>query len=60
MMSAAMFRRNISVLPVIHPVVEEGMARLRFFLSSEHREEDVITALDAITEELPRIREQAG
>ena len=55
-----MFRRNISVLPVIHPVVEEGMARLRFFLSSEHREKDVITALDAIAEELPRIREQAG
>lgn len=54
LLSASLFKRKINALPIVHPVVEEGMARLRFFLSSEHKEEDISTALDALTEELPK------
>ena len=54
-LAAALFKRKINVLPIIYPVVEEGMARLRFFLSAEHQEEDICTALDAVAEELPPI-----
>ncbi|MDR0828107.1 MAG: aminotransferase class I/II-fold pyridoxal phosphate-dependent enzyme [Desulfovibrio sp.] len=57
-LAAALFQRKINVLPIIYPVVEEGMARLRFFLSSEHTEADILTALDALTEELPRAVEK--
>ncbi len=53
-LAAALFKRQVNVLPIIYPVVEEGMARLRFFLSSEHKEEDILTALDILVEELPK------
>ena len=53
-LSAALFKRQVNVLPIIYPVVEEGMARLRFFLSSEHTREDICTALDIVMEELPK------
>jgi 7-keto-8-aminopelargonate synthetase-like enzyme len=58
--AAAMFRRGVNVLPIIHPVVEEGMARLRFFLSCEHREDDIVAALDILAEELPKARKKAS
>lgn len=53
-LAAAMFERGINVLPIIYPVVEEGMARLRFFLSSEHKKEDICFALDVLKEEMPK------
>lgn len=31
-----LFRRGISVNPILHPAVPEDMARLRFFVTSEH------------------------
>lgn len=52
-LASAMFKRNINALPIIYPVVEEGMARLRFFLSSEHREKDIEQALEVLCKELP-------
>ncbi len=54
----AMFNRKINVLPIFYPVVEEGLARLRFFLSSDHKKEDVLTALDVLSEELPKARKK--
>jgi 8-amino-7-oxononanoate synthase len=51
--ASQLFERGINVLPIIYPVVEEGMARLRFFVSSAHTEEDIRAALDALVEELP-------
>ncbi len=59
-LSSALFKRNINALPIIYPVVEEGMARLRFFLSSVHDPKDIRTALDALVEELPRARKKAS
>ncbi len=57
-LTSRLFKRRINVLPIIYPAVEEGMARLRFFLSSEHREKDILAALDAVVEELPKAREK--
>ena len=54
-LAAALFKRNINVMPIIYPVVEEGMARLRFFLSADHTQEDVIASLDVVMEELPHV-----
>jgi 8-amino-7-oxononanoate synthase len=52
-LASRLFERGVNVLPIIYPVVEEGMARLRFFISSAHTEEDIRAALDALAEELP-------
>lgn len=59
-LASAMFQRRVNVLPIIYPVVEEGLARLRFFLSSEHREEDIVTALDILAEELPQAEKKSS
>ena len=53
-LAVLLFERGINVMPIIYPVVEEGMARLRFFLSARHAEEDAVLALDAVAENLPR------
>ena len=60
LLAAAMFKRRVNALPIIYPVVEEGMARLRFFLSSEHQEEDILTALDILVEELPKAQAEVA
>lgn len=53
LLAESLFKRRINVMPIVYPAVEEGMARLRFFLSSEHKEEDIRLVLDAVAEELP-------
>ena len=38
---AAAFEAGVNVQPILFPVVPEGSARLRFFLSSEHTPEEI-------------------
>jgi 8-amino-7-oxononanoate synthase len=40
-----LFRRGINVQPILHPAVPERSARLRFFLSSLHTEEQIRRAV---------------
>ena len=49
-LSAALFEKGINVQPIIHPAVEEKLARLRFFITSEHSEEQIIRTCEAIAE----------
>ena len=55
MVSKAMLARGINVRPILHPAVEESAARLRFFITSEHTEEEIRYAVDALAEELERL-----
>lgn len=41
-LSNQLFAAGINVQPIIHPAVEEKAARLRFFLSVLHSEEDIL------------------
>lgn len=59
-LASAMFKKKVNVLPIIYPVVEEGLARLRFFLSSEHCETDITAALDTLTAELPKAQKKSS
>ncbi|UTF51196.1 aminotransferase class I/II-fold pyridoxal phosphate-dependent enzyme [Desulfomicrobium sp. ZS1] len=59
LLATALFELKVNVLPIIYPVVEEGSARLRFFLSAAHGEECVRQALDAVAEELPKALDRA-
>lgn len=45
-LSSAFFERGINVQPVIYPAVEERAARLRFFLSETHSEQDIRLACE--------------
>lgn len=52
--SQALAARRINVQPIIHPAVEENAARLRFFISATHSEEEIRHGVDALAEELNR------
>ncbi len=54
-LSKALFERGINVQPILHPAVEESAARLRFFVTSLHSEEQIRFTVDAIAEELEKI-----
>ena len=43
-------------MPVSFPAVKEGTARLRFFISASHTEEQVRQTIDAVVEEIPNAR----
>jgi 8-amino-7-oxononanoate synthase len=54
-LSRAMSVRGINVQPILHPAVEERMARLRFFVTARHSEQQIRSATDVLAEELERI-----
>lgn len=47
-----LFARGVVADPIFHPAVEEGLARLRFFVTSEHREDDIRRAVSILAEEV--------
>jgi len=54
-LSQALMQRGINVQPILHPAVEESAARLRFFITSMHTEQQIRYTVDATAEELQRI-----
>jgi 8-amino-7-oxononanoate synthase len=55
MLSRAMFERGISVQPILYPAVEEEKARLRFFITSAHTEDQIRLTVDVLAEEIAKI-----
>ncbi|MBP5935110.1 type I polyketide synthase [Streptomyces sp. LBUM 1476] len=47
-----LYARGISANPILHPAVEERLARLRFFITSEHTEEQITESVRILAEEL--------
>jgi 8-amino-7-oxononanoate synthase len=47
-----LYERGVIADPIFHPAVEEGLSRLRFFVTSEHREEDIRRAVSVLAEEV--------
>lgn len=54
-LSARMAQRGINVQPILHPAVEEERARLRFFITASHTEEQIRRAVETVSEELARL-----
>ena len=54
-LSNALFERGINVQPIVYPAVEEKAARLRFFLSCSHSDEQLRITVDAVAEELAHL-----
>jgi 8-amino-7-oxononanoate synthase len=51
----AMFKRGINVQPIFYPAVQEGMARLRFFICSSHTEEQISQTIDILVDEMAKL-----
>jgi len=50
-LSAALFKRGINVQPILYPAVPEKSARLRFFISCQHTEAQILETVQAVVEE---------
>jgi 8-amino-7-oxononanoate synthase len=48
--SNRLLARGINVQPIVYPAVEEGMARLRFFMCAAHTEEQISSSVRAVAE----------
>lgn len=51
-LSRALFERGINVQPILYPAVEESAARLRFFITASHGEQQIRCTVDAVVQEL--------
>ena len=54
-LSQSLYRRGINVQPILYPAVPEGSARLRFFLTADHTEEQVREAVAILIDELKNL-----
>jgi 8-amino-7-oxononanoate synthase len=57
-LSNVLYSRGINVQPIIYPGVPVGTARLRFFISAAHTEEQIRRTVEACSEELERLRRE--
>jgi 7-keto-8-aminopelargonate synthetase-like enzyme len=58
-LSQALAERRINVQPIVHPAVEENAARLRFFISATHTEEEIHRVVEVLAEEISKLRGRA-
>ncbi len=54
-LSASLFERGINVQPILYPAVQEKSARLRFFISCQHTESQIMETIQAVSEELEHL-----
>ena len=54
-LSKALFDRGVNAKPILHPAVEENAARVRFFITALHTEEQIHYTVDVLAEELTKI-----
>ncbi|MEV7521845.1 aminotransferase class I/II-fold pyridoxal phosphate-dependent enzyme [Streptomyces sp. NPDC091371] len=54
-LAEALFRRGISVNPILYPAVPEEMARLRFFITRDHTPLQIRRAVTALVRELRQL-----
>lgn len=50
--------RQINVQPILHPAVDERLARLRFFLTAKHTPEQISTTVKALAEALTSVERE--
>jgi 8-amino-7-oxononanoate synthase len=55
MLSRKLFKRGINVQPILHPAVEEKAARLRFFITARHTDDQVRYTVATLDEELKKL-----
>jgi 7-keto-8-aminopelargonate synthetase-like enzyme len=58
LLSDALMKRGINVQPILYPAVADNAARLRFFLSALHSDEQLAWTAKTCAEELERLRRE--
>ena len=51
-----LLQHGIHVQPIIYPAVEEGLARLRFFICSSHTEEQIRYTVETLAREFSKLQ----
>ncbi|PHS11018.1 MAG: beta-ketoacyl synthase [Blastopirellula sp.] len=59
-LSRNLHARGMNVQPILYPAVEEKAARLRFFITCDHTEEQIRQTVDATVEELAKLQAEAA
>lgn len=54
-LARVLFDRGINVQPILHPAVPEQAARLRFFITTNHNEAQIVDTVNAVAGELARL-----
>jgi 8-amino-7-oxononanoate synthase len=54
-LAQALFDRGVNVQPILYPAVPERAARLRFFVTASHTEEQIRDTVDILLEESRRV-----
>ena len=60
MVSDALKHRGINVQPILYPAVEETAARLRFFCTATHTDQQIRETVQVLAEEIARARADSG
>ncbi|MDO4550755.1 MAG: aminotransferase class I/II-fold pyridoxal phosphate-dependent enzyme [Planctomycetia bacterium] len=55
-LSQGLFDRGINVQPILYPAVEEKAARLRFFMTAVHTEDQIRYTVDALVDEMKKYK----
>jgi 8-amino-7-oxononanoate synthase len=50
LVSQLLMERGINARPILYPAVRESAARVRFFITSEHSEEQIVQAVEAVAD----------
>ena len=50
LVSQMLLERGINARPILYPAVRESAARVRFFITSEHSEEQIVQAVEAVAD----------
>jgi 7-keto-8-aminopelargonate synthetase-like enzyme len=53
-------QRGINVQPILYPAVEETAARLRFFCTATHTEQQIRETIQVLAEEIERVRAESA
>ena len=59
-LSTALLHRGVNVNPILYPAVPEELARLRFFITSSHTEEQIRSSVKILAEELALLESNGG
>jgi 7-keto-8-aminopelargonate synthetase-like enzyme len=58
-LSASLLARGIEVQPIVRPAVSATTARLRFFLTANHTEEQILETVPVVAQQLEKLRRGA-
>lgn len=59
LLSQRLFDRGFDIQPIVRPAVSASTARLRFFLTANHTEEQISETLPIVAQELEKLRRSA-